>query len=291
MKPITSYCFTATNTVRSAAIITVLVLSLSAAHGENLTTLDGKTYTNITDISKYPKQLFFNCDSNRIGVTITNLPEDFRAKYGIIIKTNTPMVSVPQIPADPTNLFLWQNSKTDLYQLEMDHFSTNDSIGITTTKYWHLMLKGVEVSFTVDTDTHYHDENLKNREDSQEMHFEVGREVFISQLFNRFFDWAAVATTNHAENFEKEIARRVANQSNDYEREMSNALYGGQCVYIFSWEGGQAKLHVKDVAPYGGYFEDQDIQHFQKLLEHLPDMKQKLVAAIRNKEAQKDLFK
>jgi len=39
---------------------------------------------NITDISKYPQQVFFTCSTNRIGVSVTNLPEDFDERHGIV---------------------------------------------------------------------------------------------------------------------------------------------------------------------------------------------------------------
>src|ERR1019366_4417526 len=62
----------------------ILALATLLSNAEDLTTLDGKKYTDITDISKYPKQVYFTSNSNRIGVAITNLPEDFQERHGII---------------------------------------------------------------------------------------------------------------------------------------------------------------------------------------------------------------
>ena len=84
--------FATTNAVRSAATVTVIVLFLYSAHGEDLITLDGKTFTNITEVTKYPNQVFFTYNENRIGVAISNLPEDFLAKHGV-----TPSVATGQL--------------------------------------------------------------------------------------------------------------------------------------------------------------------------------------------------
>src|ERR1039457_4950300 len=64
-----------------------LALTARFSCAEDLTTLDGKKYADITDISKYPKQVYFTSNSNRIGVAITNLPEDFQERHGIIKTT------------------------------------------------------------------------------------------------------------------------------------------------------------------------------------------------------------
>ena len=66
------------------AAVGILALAAQSSCAEDLTTLDGKKYADITDISKYPKQVYFTSNSNRIGVAITNLPEDFLERHGII---------------------------------------------------------------------------------------------------------------------------------------------------------------------------------------------------------------
>jgi hypothetical protein len=67
----------------------VLVLPSVFLYAEDLTTLDGKTFTKITEIAKYPKLVVFTYNSNRTSVTISNLSENFRVKYGITIQTNS----------------------------------------------------------------------------------------------------------------------------------------------------------------------------------------------------------
>jgi len=77
----------------------VLNATADFARAEDLTALDGKKYADITDVSKYPKQVFFTSNSNRIGVAITNLPEDFQERHGII------KPAMPQPTTDSATLF------------------------------------------------------------------------------------------------------------------------------------------------------------------------------------------
>jgi hypothetical protein len=69
-----------------------------ALHGEDLTTLDGKTFSNISNVSVYPKQVFFNCNGERASVLSTNLPEAFRIQHGVVINTNAPVVATERQP-------------------------------------------------------------------------------------------------------------------------------------------------------------------------------------------------
>jgi hypothetical protein len=227
------------------------------------------------------------------GVKPSNLPEDFRAKYGIIIKTNTPKSSVAQtqtsLLANPVDLFLWQNRESDLQQHESDYSTTNEPpFGFTIDKQRWIYLRHAEIELSAWTKTWFHQPDNKDLEDNQEMHFDLDQEVLVTNIFNKFFEWDAVATKNHAENFEKEIARCSMNRSAD---SITKELIGGARVFSFSWENGKSQLRVTDEAPYSGSFERDDLIHFQTLLTNLPSMKEKLSAAIRNKEVQKDLFK
>jgi len=279
--------------LRLLVVLNVLVLASVVLYAEDLTTLDGKTFTNITEVTKYPKLVVFTYNSNRTSVAISNLPAEVRAKYGIIIKTNTPKVSVTQTQANrfsnPVDIFLWQNRESDLEQHESDYFTTNEPpFGFTRDKQRWIYLKHAEIELSVWTKTWFHQPDLKDLEDSQEMHFDIGQEGVVTNIFNKFFEWDAVATRNHTENFEKEMARRPMNQSDS---DITKELYGGFCIYTFSWESGKSQLRVSDSAPYSGSFEKDDLIHFQTLLTNLPSMKEKLSSAIRNKEAQKDLFK
>jgi hypothetical protein len=62
-------------------------------------------------------------------------------------------------------------------------------------------------------------------------------------------------------------------------------------TYTFSWQDGQANLIVSDSSRDSvAGFSTEDVFSYQKLLLRLPQMKQKLADAIRNKEAQKNLF-
>jgi hypothetical protein len=51
--------------------------------------LDGKTFTNITEVTKYPKLVVFTYNSNRTSAAISNLPEDFLAKHGVEVPLHT----------------------------------------------------------------------------------------------------------------------------------------------------------------------------------------------------------
>src|SRR5271155_69780 len=81
------------------------------SQGEDLTTLDGHTFTNITEITKYPQLVVFSYNGDRRAAQNTNLPIEFREKYNIIIKTNLPVaVAKPLQPQlSPIDLFLLQN--------------------------------------------------------------------------------------------------------------------------------------------------------------------------------------
>jgi hypothetical protein len=147
------------------------------------------------------------------------------------------------------------------------------------------LTKGTDITLTANTEIKIGDYNHK---DSQHMEFELGQEQLVSNIFERFIDWESIAKTNHAENVEKELARRRMNQSaDDYAKE----IHKGFCVYTFSWNDGEARLLVTDTPPYSGRFQKEDVIHFQALLKLLPGMKEKLVAAIKGKAVQKDLFK
>jgi hypothetical protein len=187
---------------------------------------------------------------------------------------------------NPTDLFLFQHRASDLYQLEMQSSSTKDSIGIRTEKDFFIHLQSAEVDLTVHTAIHY--TTLEDSKLSAQMHFDIGQEVFISKVFTKFLEWDTLATTNHAENFKKEMARRPLNKAvNGLKRQ----LYPEGCTYKFVWESGKGQLSVSDSAPYSGIFDKEDVLHFRSLLNLLPDMKDKLAAAVRDKEVQKQLFK
>jgi hypothetical protein len=296
MKLINSNAFTATNAVRSAATITVLVLCLSVAQGENLTTLDGKTYTNITEITKYPKQVFLTCNSNRIGLQITNLPEDFRARHGIIIKTNTPIAAtvpvqpevaaIPEKPElSPSDLFLWQNRKSDLLQSVYDNFTVTNGYNRRDIdmSFW---LGHAELSLSSSTTIYFGASKCSPH--SHHLEFDIGQEDFISKVCDKFLEWEKIAATNHAENFSKEIAKGFCPKFSEVNEYLASGIGDHTVSYVFIWSYGEASLGIG--SNMDGFNKDEII-HFQSFLKRVPEMKEKLTAAIRAKETQKDLFK
>ena len=78
---------------------------------------------------------------------------------------------------------------------------------------------------------------------------------------------------------------------NEWASDTIKQSQGEDCTYYFHWDNGEATLSPSDSNPYDGGFTTNDIFHFQSLLNKLPSMKEKLATAIRNKNAQKDLFK
>jgi hypothetical protein len=287
------------------AALGTLVRPSVFSYAEDLTTLDGKTFTNITEITKYPKQIFFTYNSNRMPVAISNLPEGFRVKHGIVIRTNAPIVAASsgQQQLSPIDLFLWQNRESKLEQREDEYTnSTIEKIGSSTknkSKLWSITLQSAEVSLSLFTtismfETENDKEVLKDTiRDTDEMSFDVGDADYISKVFDKFLEWENVAKTNNAVDFEKEINRRTPNKSwVIYHREMFGDAYSSEMViYNFEWRDKHATLNVQQPDPYTGNFDRDDIINFQSLLKQLPSMKEKLVTAIRDKEAQKDLFK
>jgi hypothetical protein len=249
----------------------VLILSPLSSYAEDLTTLDGKTFTNITEVTKYPKLVVFTYNSNRMSVSISNLPEIFRTKHGIkiISITNTPTISATQTQANPTDLFLWQNRDTDLFECDSDFFSTNHI-----DKSWQICLHGIEITLT-----RYETKNDTDK-DSRNMHFNLGQEGFVNQAFDKFIEWDDVAAKNNAEPFQKEIGRC---------QDMSVLSLDGWHNYSFHWDFGMSSFW--DSGAYGGVFYKEDVIHFREILKRLPAIKEKLADKIRNKEAQKNLFK
>lgn len=69
--------------------------------GEDLKTLDGKKYSNITEVSKYPKQIFFTCDQQRVSVAITNLSPEVQSHFGYK-QSQTANLKMEELSA-PTN--------------------------------------------------------------------------------------------------------------------------------------------------------------------------------------------
>lgn len=295
MKLTNSICFTATNSVRSAATIIVLVLCLSAAHGEALTTLDGKTYTAITEITKYPKQIFFTCNSNRVGIAITNLPEEFCAKY--LIPTPASIAAAKLAPEITTQTrylpvksvkitlelddYLSNHASSDLY------FETNAQCGCTVflrSKQFILDVFNYDL-YTgslseVVTGPASYDRlqaiNTRSLNDGSRVvkTFQYGQEVALNQVFNKFLEWDETASKKNAESFRKEIPHDLVGHT-----------------FIFCWDGDSKTSTLSLTANTAACFRKDQVIMLQNILKDFPEFKEQLVKKVERQEAQKDLFK
>ena len=282
LKLMNSNCFTATNTFRSAATITVLVLCLSVGHGEDLTTLDGKTYTNITEVSKYPKQVFFTCNEKRVSVATTNLPEEFRVKYGVTIQTNTVTHSKISPTSDSDDL-LFARYKNDVDLVVYDYTAevTNNLYNPIEIRSWQISVQGGVIGLSSYLSR---GSNLLQQIDSRtgkHLSFSPGEEELVAQAFSKFDEWTEIATKNHAEPFDKTII--VTPETNDAVGFSANSSK----TYTFSWNNDEGLLFVTG----SSFYDKHDVSHFQELLTKLPALKEKLVQKIHIREAQKNLFK
>ena len=153
---------------KAGFIFLTILASLSISQAEDLTTLDGHIFTNITDISKYPTMIVFSYNGDRKPVALTNLPEDFRNVHGIIIKTNAPVVAkeLGQQQMSPIDLFLWQNRESELEQRADESVTTNLwTLGSNTAekyKGYSITLKSAEVSLSLYSVTRFY-ENEKEK--------------------------------------------------------------------------------------------------------------------------------
>ncbi len=297
--------------LRLFVAFSVLVLPFLVLYAEDLTTLDGKTFTNITEVTKYPKLVVFTYNSNRTSVAISNLPENFRVKYEIKIQTNSTLAA-PNDRGNPDDLLLAQNE--DLFECDQDmelglnetnrysemYSETNctDQNGqisgrlkvglcvtnrhsgkVYTERSWQICLRGVSVRLAFS----YMSEDETNMT-SKAIHFALGQQTFVNQAFDKFIEWNSIAVTNKAESFEKIILQFP---------DTDNVLnLSGVHQYTFRWDlsnGGELWDSRSGVSE--GGFDNDCVIHFQALLKRLPDLKAKLLEKIRHREAQKDLFK
>jgi hypothetical protein len=268
-----SCSYVALYSLRFLAILGVLVLPAVFLYAEDLTILDGKTYTNITDVAKYPNLVVFTCNENRISVAISNLPAEFRAKYDVKEQAKKSVLPTISQPANSTDLFLDRNRDTDLFECDSD---TNMSGTNRIDKSWQLCLHGVQVSLTsYETDWN----TTPEKRTSQFIHFNLGQEGVVNQVFDKFVEWDDVAVKNKPEPFEKEIGRCRDAEANQLGLDE-------WLVFSFHWDNRSTLW-----ASYGGMFDREDVIYFREILKRLPSFKEKLAERIRNKETQKNLFK
>ena len=286
-------------------LVAVGFLALSAwfSCADDLTTLDGKKYTDITDVSKYPKQVFFTCNSNRIGVAITNLTEEFQSKHNFTKKQNNGTDYYVQQPSvfhrddvDEVIITNQQTQENDLFlashiQSELTVQRTIDEHTPGCSYDWTLYLNSREATFSIDTFLYkesFEDKQLFERHAK----FYLSDLEIINKAFGKFLEWENVASKNEAESFQKVLP--VTDSSN------TNALN-----FTFEWNKTESSLEQNDppnkhgVARlsinrqyFGGLsFTKQDVIHFRAIFKSVPELKQELVQSIRNQEAQKTLFK
>jgi hypothetical protein len=280
MKLINSKSFTATNTVRSAATITVLVFCLSAVRGENLTTLDGRTFTNVVSVTNYSSVVVINHDGGMTGIKPSSLPEDFLSRHGIPMPKK--VVSVPQ-PQKETNqppvleasqtIQLLPTPQLDSYlsshrdsKIEVSASESDNSAGIT------LNARGFELNaFNFDV------YSIDKAKSITTIFFEYGDEVNLNKLFNKFLDWDSIAAKNNAVSFGKPMPISVGTNS-----------------FYFYWGKDGTGSMVSSLRLSNdplSYFEKDHVFKIQKYFNLLPSLKQQLVNKIEQQEAQKELFK
>ena len=247
------------------------ILTSVFAYAEDLKTLDGKTFTNITEITKYPKQVYFTSDSNRIGVAVTNLPEDFRSKHGITALSKTDSVSTVK-----TNLMSPDLVDSILSQHKDSVLQVDKFIQIAPRRDW-----------TIRVTTKYINLISHDGDDFDEMKLQIGQEDKAQQLFNKFLEWESIASKNNVESFEKSLPFRYNTGTFCIET-------NGESNLTFVWNkdytlGDKGSMYFGKT--FNPTFEKQDVIKFQELLRFLPDLKMQLAQTFSNEEAQKDLFK
>jgi hypothetical protein len=300
-------------------LVAVGILALAArfSYAEDLTTLDGKIFTNITEVTKYPKQVFITYNEKRISIAITNLSEEFRTKYKIQSPSATPAITTQQ--TSPTDLFLAQCRNLDVeVEKTISERLTNSSEMITNNVTGEVIQLG---------DISIHDCSLvlnprmfklkvyktqcepnglisTNATDQPVgMGFRFGEEAVAHQIFDKFIEWENIAANNKAEAFEKDVARlrdpRLIPGGSDALRTftfkwnkdsiVNKSGYGFLIVDYPSLDSSATDW--LDWTGFGGSVEKSDALAFEELLNSIPALKEDLAQKIRNQEAQKNLFK
>jgi hypothetical protein len=250
------------------------VSSIRLGRCENLTTLNGTTFTNITDITKYQTVVVFTYNSNRTAVAISNLPEQFRLKYAITNTVKSEVVAnaqtqSTQVQDTMSELFGPQDSYNGSNLIECDSDLSDISNKVSDRGFQICLntagrVKLIRCAGTTPTDIQC--ETL--------MDFHKSEEDIINQVFKKFIEWDTIATTNNAEPFRKEIAGP------------ETGLYSIG-LYTFNWDFGRSYLTGDNCS--APIYRD-DIIHFQNLLKRLPTIESNLMDRIRNQQNQKLLF-
>jgi hypothetical protein len=268
---------------RYLCFIALVFCSFSTLLGrcENLTTLNGTTYTNITDIAKYQTVIVFTYCSNRTAVAISNLPEQFQLKYAITnkiepqgITSSGDQSAQAQSQETASQTMSWLFGPRDSYSGNILTECTSDLSDVSnriSDKGWQICLNSAGwVTLTRFIGTTPTDVRAE-----ASMSFHENEKDIISQVFKKFVDWDSIAMTNNAESFEKEIAGpEMALDSTER--------------FTFHWDLG--KSYLTSASCSAPIYRD-DIIHFQNLLKQLSLIGSKLTDRIRSQENQKDLFK
>jgi len=251
------------------------VFVLFQAYGENLTTLDGRRFTNVVFVTNYPALVIIKHDGGESGIKNTNLPAEFCAKHGIKISTYTVAASSRQTNA--VDLFLASRSYPGFFV----YSETNELIG-NIDRTWTISVypQKFEFSYSImplgnpgNFETHY-------------LSFSLDQEYLAIALFNKVIQWGKNCVENNDESFEDYIGYlpyKNGGASKELD-EIENSK--------FYWDKDHATAGLK-VLQLGQYsnFDQKSIAHFLILIQSLPSLKQELANKIKNYEAKQALSK
>ena len=269
--------------------VCILVLTTSFSCAEDLTALDGKTYTNITEITKYPNQVFFTYNEKRTSIVISNLPPEFLIKHGVkeIKKESDSRIVPPQ--TNQIDVFLSNNRNSDL---EVQRDIQQDMANRAVWRTWTIVLTARDVQLSSYIFCRI-DSGVKSA-GSVSMRFQLGEETSARQVFDKFIEWETIASMNNSESFEKVIP--------DNDNLNSAIPIDKMHIFNFKWEktgrpelGVGADIRASLIDSIQVVFTDNahkpDVLGFRELLKFVPEMKMELAQKIRAQEAQKNLFK
>jgi hypothetical protein len=287
-----------------SVVLGALVLPSAVSYAEDLTTLDGKTFTNITEVTKYPNLVVFTYNNTRTSVAISNLPAEFRIKHGVkepekkaTLQTNSPQTN-------SVDWILARNRELDFSTKKTIHLQrTNQAseyVAIIDIHDCEISVKPkgfIFTNYSFKCDSHG-DMETNGGDIPVIIGFKFGEEALARQIFDKFIEWEAIAATNNAQNFEKVIASI---------REPSKSPYGSDefRTFTFAWDkdsvmGKDCRGSLRASYPvmnfdlgslFYAFGEKSDILAFRELLKSVPVLKEELAQKIRDREAQKNLFK
>ena len=279
--------------LRSLVALGALVLASVISQAEDFTTLDGKIFTNITDIAKYPNQVVFTFNEKRTPVAISNLSAEFRTKHGVKEqeRKSTPRTDNPQTSSVDQILARYHGSDLAVEKEMREDASTND-----VAHSWNIRLTTDGFTLTA------YEFFLKvsappgGKTLSQYSDFQLGEEAIARQTFDKFIEWADVASKNNAEPFKKVISHYRDPNQPPLVLEGITLDEGGMRSFAFQWDKGlgfgeDTRAMLIDSGKGVSIFHKSDVLAFRQLMKSIPEMKEALLQKIQNKEAQKDLFK